>query len=70
MQFELTRYLSDNWVPILEKDVDGPISVPLRFVVAWSIPGIIQGPLVLWLTRLLAAAIYPASKAPPQPTFR
>jgi hypothetical protein len=46
-----------------------PIPVPLRFLVAWSIPGIIQGPLVLWLTRLLAAAIYPASKAPPQPTF-
>ncbi len=30
MQFELTRYLSDNWVPILEKDVDGPNSLPLR----------------------------------------
>jgi predicted AAA+ superfamily ATPase len=27
---ELTRYLSDNWVPILEKDVDGPSSLPLR----------------------------------------
>ena len=24
VQFELTRYLSDNWVPIIEKDVDGP----------------------------------------------
>ena len=30
VQFELTRYLSDNWVPILEKDVDGPNSLPLR----------------------------------------
>ncbi|MGY6217589.1 Swt1 family HEPN domain-containing protein [Methylolobus aquaticus] len=30
VQFELTRYLSDNWVPILEKDVDGPHSLPLR----------------------------------------
>jgi predicted AAA+ superfamily ATPase len=30
VQFELTRYLSDNWVPILEKDVDGPTSLPLR----------------------------------------
>ena len=29
VQFELTRYLSDNWVPIIEKDVDGPSSVPL-----------------------------------------
>lgn len=27
---ELTRYLSDNWVPVLEKDVDGPNSLPLR----------------------------------------
>ena len=24
VQFELTRYLSDNWVPVIEKDVDGP----------------------------------------------
>jgi predicted AAA+ superfamily ATPase len=30
VQFELTRYLSDHWVPILEKDVDGPSSLPLR----------------------------------------
>jgi predicted AAA+ superfamily ATPase len=30
VQFELTRYLSDNWVPVLEKDVDGPNSLPLR----------------------------------------
>ena len=30
VQFELTRYLSDNWVPILEKDVDGPNSLPQR----------------------------------------
>jgi predicted AAA+ superfamily ATPase len=30
VQFELTRYLSDNWLPILEKDVDGPNSLPLR----------------------------------------
>ena len=28
VQFELTRYLSDNWVPTLEKDVDGPNSLP------------------------------------------
>ena len=27
---ELTRYLSDNWVPILEKDVDGPSALPMR----------------------------------------
>lgn len=27
---ELTRYLSDNWIPIIEKDVDGPQSLPLK----------------------------------------
>jgi predicted AAA+ superfamily ATPase len=31
VQFELTRYLSDNWVPVIEKDVDGSNSLPLRF---------------------------------------
>ena len=30
VQFELTRYLSDNWVPVIEKDVDGPNALPLR----------------------------------------
>lgn len=30
VQFELTRYLSDNWVPVIAKDVDGPSSLPLR----------------------------------------
>jgi predicted AAA+ superfamily ATPase len=30
VQFELTRYLSDNWVPVIEKDVDGPSSLPMR----------------------------------------
>ncbi len=30
VQFELTRYLSDNWVPVIEKDVDGSNSLPLR----------------------------------------
>jgi predicted AAA+ superfamily ATPase len=30
VQFELTRYLSDNWVPILEKDVDGANALPIR----------------------------------------
>jgi predicted AAA+ superfamily ATPase len=27
---ELTRYLSDQWKPIIEKDVDGPGALPLR----------------------------------------
>jgi predicted AAA+ superfamily ATPase len=30
VQSELTRYLSDNWVPIIERDVDGPSSLPLK----------------------------------------
>jgi predicted AAA+ superfamily ATPase len=30
VQFELTRYLSDNWVPVIEKDVDGSTSLPMR----------------------------------------
>jgi hypothetical protein len=30
VQFELTRYRSDNWVPVIEKDVDGPNSLPLK----------------------------------------
>jgi len=30
VQSELMRYLSDNWVPVIEKDVDGPSSLPLR----------------------------------------
>jgi predicted AAA+ superfamily ATPase len=30
VQFELTRYLPDHWVPVIEKDVDGPNSLPLR----------------------------------------
>ncbi|MFB3901930.1 MAG: Swt1 family HEPN domain-containing protein [Acidobacteriota bacterium] len=30
VQTELTRYLSDNWAPVIEKDVDGPGSLPLR----------------------------------------
>ena len=30
IQFELTRYLSDNWTPVIEKDVDGASSLPLQ----------------------------------------
>lgn len=29
VQSELTRYLDDNWVPIIEKDVDGSNSLPV-----------------------------------------
>ncbi len=30
IQSELTRYLSDNWVPVIERDVDGANSLPLK----------------------------------------
>ncbi len=30
VQSELMRYLSDNWMPVIEKDVDGPNALPLR----------------------------------------
>lgn len=30
VQFELTRYLSDNWTPVIEKDVDGPNALSRR----------------------------------------
>ncbi len=28
VQFELTRYLPENWVPVIDKDVDGPSALP------------------------------------------
>ncbi len=30
VQFELTRYLPENWTPVIEKDVDGAHSLPRR----------------------------------------
>ncbi len=30
VQTEMTRYLEDNWRPIMERDVDGPEALPLR----------------------------------------
>ncbi|MDB9312538.1 Swt1 family HEPN domain-containing protein [Spirulina sp. CS-785/01] len=30
VQSELTRYLEDNWTPVIDKDVDGPNSLPLE----------------------------------------
>jgi predicted AAA+ superfamily ATPase len=53
VQFELTRYLSDNWVPVIEKDVDGPGSLPLR------IDGELAGTLGRFAAcRRVARAIY------------
>lgn len=31
VQRELTRYLESSWVPVIERDVDGPHSLPLKF---------------------------------------
>jgi predicted AAA+ superfamily ATPase len=52
VQFELTRYLSDNWVPIIEKDVDGPSSLPLK------IDGEVGNLGKLHATRRVARTIY------------
>ena len=30
VQFELTRYMDDPWVPVIETDVDGPSALPVR----------------------------------------
>jgi hypothetical protein len=30
VQHELTHYLEDQWIPVIEKDVDGPHSLPLK----------------------------------------
>src|SRR5258706_8320338 len=30
VQYELTRYMEDPWTPIIERDVDGANSLPLR----------------------------------------
>jgi predicted AAA+ superfamily ATPase len=52
VQFELTRYLSDNWVPVIEKDVDGPSSLPLR--IDSEVPNLGK----LHATRRVARTIY------------
>jgi predicted AAA+ superfamily ATPase len=52
VQFELTRYLSDNWAPIIETDVDGPNSLPLR--IDREVPNLGK----LSATRRVARTIY------------
>ncbi|MCC7103636.1 MAG: DUF499 domain-containing protein, partial [Chloroflexi bacterium] len=52
VQFELTRYLSDNWVPVIEKDVDGPSALPPR------IDGEVSNLGKLSACRRVARAIY------------
>jgi predicted AAA+ superfamily ATPase len=52
VQFELTRYLSDNWVPVIEKDVDGPGSLPMK--IDREVPNLGK----LHATRRVARTIY------------
>jgi hypothetical protein len=52
VQFELTRYLSDNWTPIIEKDVDGPSSLPLK--IDGEVPNLGK----LSATRRVARTVY------------
>ncbi|MGH7823398.1 MAG: AAA+ family ATPase, partial [Candidatus Binatia bacterium] len=52
VQFELTRYLSDNWVPIIEKDIDGANSLPLKIDAEQSNLGKLSA------TRRVARTIY------------
>jgi predicted AAA+ superfamily ATPase len=52
VQSELTRYLSDNWAPIIEKDVDGPGSLPLK--IDNDVPNLGK----LHATRRVARTIY------------
>jgi predicted AAA+ superfamily ATPase len=52
VQFELTRYLSDNWVPVIERDVDGPNSLPM------SIDGEVSNLGKYAATRRVARTIY------------
>ncbi len=52
VQPELTRYLTDNWTPILEKDVDGPNSLPRRIDSEFKVLG------AKWAARRVARTIF------------
>jgi predicted AAA+ superfamily ATPase len=52
VQSELTRYLSDNWAPIIEKDVDGSGSLPVK--IDSEVPNLGK----LHATRRVARTIY------------
>lgn len=60
IQFELTRYLSDNWVPVIENDVDGPNSLPLQ--IDRELPGTVGK---FAATRRVARTIYLGSAPMP-----
>lgn len=59
VQFELTRYLSDNWVPVIEKDVDGPGALPVAIDAA--VPNLGR----YAATRRVARTIYLGSASTP-----
>ncbi len=52
VQNELTRYLADNWTPVIETDVDGANSLPLR--IDAEVPGLGK----LAATRRVARTVY------------
>ncbi|MCS7081031.1 MAG: Swt1 family HEPN domain-containing protein [Chloracidobacterium sp.] len=52
VRFELTRYLPDNWTPIIEKDVDGAGSLPMKLDRELPNLGKLQA------TRRVARAVY------------
>lgn len=52
VQFELTRYLSDVWIPIIEREVDGPNSLPQR--IDQEVPNLGK----LSATRRVARTVY------------
>ena len=62
VQFELTRYLPENWAPVIEKDVDGPQALPPRIDREVANLG------KFWACRRVARAVYlgsaPAAGAP------
>ena len=64
VQNELTRYLSDNWTPVIEKDVDGPNALPLR--IDNEAPNLGK----LWATRRVARSIYLGSAPTGQAAHR
>ncbi|MYL00076.1 MAG: ATP-binding protein [Gemmatimonadetes bacterium] len=61
---ELTRYLSDNWLPIIEKDVDGSNSLPMK--IDGEVPTLGK----LHATRRVARTIYLGSAPTTQAAHR
>ena len=64
MQFELTRYLPEGWVPVIESDVDGSKALPLRLDAAVTSLG------KLAASRRVARTIYLGSAPTPGAAHR